>query len=242
MSARTTAHLLIAGAGLVAAAMLVAADSLAPAMMVMIAATGAMLLLSAPRGRAAPATTTRRDRDASRRSEGLSRRDAALASLGGAALATFSSTAARAGSPGKLGAEDRLDLIDLHARYAWAYDCSDADAYVTTFTADGSLAVAGGEPRTGHAALREFAAGQFVRQKSEPPIQHHNGHFQFHPQPDGSVRVYCYWTMIQGADGEIGYRIRSTGFYDTLCVKQGDDWLIRQRTIHRWNKNRAPWS
>jgi uncharacterized protein (TIGR02246 family) len=39
-----------------------------------------------------------------------------------------------------LTAKDRLGIFDLFARYAWAYDCGDAEAYAETFTEDGVLA------------------------------------------------------------------------------------------------------
>ena len=35
---------------------------------------------------------------------------------------------------------DRLGILDLFARYAWAYDGGDAQAYAETFATDGVLA------------------------------------------------------------------------------------------------------
>lgn len=41
--------------------------------------------------------------------------------------------------PLALTPEDRLDILDLMARYAWAIDTGDTDAYVACFTPDAVL-------------------------------------------------------------------------------------------------------
>jgi hypothetical protein len=39
-----------------------------------------------------------------------------------------------------LTADDRIALVDLFTRYAWAYDCSDVDECAAVFTPDGVMA------------------------------------------------------------------------------------------------------
>lgn len=177
---------------------------------------------------------------------GVSRRDFSLLSMAGvsgaALIAGQPATAAHEPLGARLSADDRLDLIDLHARYAWAYNCYDADGFVATFTADGQVGLVGGTQNKGHEALRVFAAAQFKRLGALPPLQVLNNHFVFHPKPDGSVVAYCYWTMIQGPDGDGAYKVSNNGYYESHCVKQGGVWLISQRIIHPWNCDKTPWA
>ncbi|MGE0304234.1 MAG: nuclear transport factor 2 family protein [Acidimicrobiia bacterium] len=53
----------------------------------------------------------------------------------------------------RLSADDRLEIIDLLARYSWAFDTRDGEAYARTFTDDGVMqgpvtTVAGAEQLT----------------------------------------------------------------------------------------------
>src|SRR3984893_11244433 len=53
-----------------------------------------------------------------------------------------------------LSPEDRLAVIELYARNAWAFDTGDVDAFVATFTPDGVLDLA--KRHEGEAAIRAF--------------------------------------------------------------------------------------
>ena len=56
---------------------------------------------------------------------------------------------------------DRLDILELYARYSQAVDAMDGDAWIACWVADGefspSVGPTAGQPYIGHAALREFA-------------------------------------------------------------------------------------
>ena len=54
-----------------------------------------------------------------------------------------------------LSTDDRLEILELAARYSHAVDHGDAEAYAGTFTDDGVFAAGGGEPVTGRAALAQ---------------------------------------------------------------------------------------
>jgi hypothetical protein len=54
-----------------------------------------------------------------------------------------------------LSTEDRLEILDLAARYSHATDHGDGEALADTFTDDGIFEIAGMEPRQGRAAHLE---------------------------------------------------------------------------------------
>lgn len=56
-----------------------------------------------------------------------------------------------------LTAEDRLDILDIHARFCQAIDAGDAAAWCALFTSDGTIALASGE-WSGQAKLADFVA------------------------------------------------------------------------------------
>ena len=54
----------------------------------------------------------------------------------------------------RLSADDRLDIMDLIARYAYTLDSGDLDGYVNNFAPDGVLF----EQHQGQVAIREYVA------------------------------------------------------------------------------------
>jgi uncharacterized protein (TIGR02246 family) len=56
-----------------------------------------------------------------------------------------------------LSVEDRLEILELAARYSHAFDYGDTDAFVETFTQDG-VVTNGQETLSGAEQLRAFAA------------------------------------------------------------------------------------
>jgi len=130
----------------------------------------------------------------------------------------------------KLGAEDRLDIIALFARYAWAYDSGDKDGYVNTFTHDGVLADGNGVLGTGHAQIGA-ALQTFMDLRGPEQWQHLNDHYLIEGTGVGQATVRSYWVVI-AASAQGGSYILGQGDYVTDVVHIDGGWLIKRRTFY----------
>ena len=148
--------------------------------------------------------------------------------------------AANSPSRGRVSAEDRLDIMELFARYSWNYDCGDAEGAASTFTPDAVIEAFGAEAARGRSAIVAFIKSLYASERGDVDWQHYNGHFIF----DGNAHactVYCYWGLLQGNAATKQYGVRSFGYYQNECVKTEGAWLIGKRSINRWNRNKLPW-
>ncbi len=136
-----------------------------------------------------------------------------------------------------IGAEDRLAIHELLARYAWAFGTGDVERFVDCFTSDAILAedVFEVEDRwTGAVDIRAMAEFFFSR-PGFSGRQHHVSHILIDGSGDRcSVRAFCFVTYCQG---EPPYTIRFAGYYDDIVVKTDGRWLFRERMIRDWSGN-----
>src|SRR5579884_3873572 len=117
----------------------------------------------------------------------------------------------------RLSAEDRLDIMDLIARYAHTLDTGDLDGYVNNFAPDGVLF----EEHQGRQQIREYVA-ELMRQGRAGPLP--NGdvayrHFVGAPTINGgdghaSVHSYLLWINM-GADPPVS----AAAEYLDECIK-----------------------
>lgn len=131
----------------------------------------------------------------------------------------------------RLSAEDRLDIMDLIARYAHTLDAGDLDGYVENFAPDAILF----EDYRGRDAIREYVA-MLMREGRAGPLP--NGevayrHFVGSPTIDGAdgsatVHSYLLWVNM-GTDPPVS----SAGEYVDECVKLDDRWYFQSRVLHR---------
>lgn len=135
---------------------------------------------------------------------------------------------------GKPSAEDRLDIVELMARYAWAYDTSDAAAFADTFTADGVLEIFGRVVVSSPAMVPAFL--ETARQmRGDHTWQHLTDHHVFRDYDGKSCTVCSYYLMPQGdANGGNG-TVRAMGYYISRCVRRNGEWRFARRSVHRWN-------
>jgi len=142
--------------------------------------------------------------------------------------------------PQALTADDRLALFDLYARYAWAYDCGDAEAYADTFIANGVLADENGLRAKGRPAIAE-AIKTFFAMRDPNVWQHHNDHL--HIEGDGEqCTIHSYWAVLerrQRTDG--GYGVMGLGWYISRCQKVDGVWLFAERTFLADMPQGLPW-
>jgi uncharacterized protein (TIGR02246 family) len=129
-----------------------------------------------------------------------------------------------------LSAEDRLAILDLFARYAWAYDCGDAQAYADTFTPDGVLADENDLRAVGRPAIAE-AIRTFFDMRGGDVWQHHNDHLRIQGDAD-QCTVHSYWAVLTHRRTDDGYGVSSLGWYVSRCRKIDGVWLLAERTFY----------
>lgn len=172
---------------------------------------------------------------------GISRRDIALVGAGLAALSLPATDAqARSGKNRavRIPAEDRLDIIELMARYAWAYDTGHIDGFLDTFTEDGTM-IGFGKLIGGKAEIRPFLVEGLAR-RGEAGWQHLTDHHVFRDYTGDTCTVFSFYTMMEADSSGANGRVRAMGYYTSHCRKEKGEWLFARREVTRWDGKR-PW-
>ena len=131
----------------------------------------------------------------------------------------------------RLSPEDRLDIMDLIARYASTLDAGDLDGYVNNFAPDGVLF----EQHRGRDQIRAYVA-MLMRQGRAGPLP--NGdvayrHFVGAPTIDGGdgraqVHSYLLWVNM-GSEPPVS----AAAEYRDECVKLDGRWYFQSRVLRR---------
>jgi hypothetical protein len=122
---------------------------------------------------------------------------------------------------GRLSAKDRLDIMELYARHAWAMDSGDTDAFVDVFTPDAEAYF-----QKGHAAIRDYHHG-FLRDSAFPGSQHFALQWRFLEGDDTWQRVRAYVMRLHRIPGTASCQPVWLGFYNDVVVKVGDRWKFK---------------
>ena len=128
---------------------------------------------------------------------------------------------------------DRQEISDLFARYAWAFDLMDYEAFVACFTEDAIYEMADTGPRyTGHAGVRSY----LDHRKLEPEFPLRRQHFVGQTLVEGSDRectARSYGFITSRNPDEIV--MRSIGYYVDRLVKGPSGWRFASRIFYRWS-------
>lgn len=136
--------------------------------------------------------------------------------------------------------EERNGILDLFARYAWSFDCSDVEGVVRTFTADGVIEAQGAEVARGRDAIRAFVARVNAPRKGVSR-QHCHDHPVFFREGNEWV-VYSYWNVIETDEAAHNSKVTNFGYYVSRCISTKAGWAFSKRSILPWNSARLPWS
>ncbi len=136
--------------------------------------------------------------------------------------------------------EDRARIEDLQARYMFALDFRDADAYASTFTSDGVLDYGAGEIK-GREAIRNFilegrknAEAQRAKDTSglRPAAGRHNIS-NIIVKVEGSKAIgRAYWFHMGNNNPKRTAGLDSFGHYEDEMVKVNGQWLFSKRKIY----------
>jgi len=130
-----------------------------------------------------------------------------------------------------MSAEDRFAIQDLLARYAWALDTGDHEAYASLFTDDGVF-VERGEVFRGRRVLAEHVR-ELVGHMA-PANRHHNTQILFEEGDAMHCRLRCYSTHIYQPEAGAPGVVRLQGYYRDVCVKQAGVWYFAERAWDEW--------
>jgi hypothetical protein len=134
-----------------------------------------------------------------------------------------------------MSAEDRLDVLELNARYSWALDTGDYETYASLFTEDGVFSARGESFQTRpviQAHVKDIATRMF------PGNRHHNTQFLFEEGDSTYCRVRCYTTHIYEPEYGKPNVVRFQGFYRDHCVKVDGVWYFKERAWEEWRSDR----
>jgi SnoaL-like domain len=137
------------------------------------------------------------------------------------------------------GTQDRLEILELYARYSWALDTGDTDGYVALFAED---AEATEETRTGELEVRKGRAEirKLVRKFHERPDfpghQHQMSQLVFTPDPLGRpehwvVRSYAWATINRPPEPP---HLHWCGHIRDVIAKVDGTWKIKSKAIMGW--------
>jgi hypothetical protein len=135
-----------------------------------------------------------------------------------------------------LSADDRFAIKNLMARYAWALDTGDVEAFVACFTCDGVLvehAFAEPDLWQGHDGLRRLA-GQYLGIPGFAGRQHYCGNTLVTGQPGGRAHARSF-ALVTECHGAPPYQLRFCGYFDDEIVLREGQWLFERRTLRLWD-------
>ena len=142
------------------------------------------------------------------------------------------------GVPEIMPAEDRAEIEELFARYAWGIDLADEEQAIATFAEDAEFDHLWQGKVRGHAAIREnLRKLWYDRQHWWYGRQHLMNHFIMDPLPEGA-RVRCFFQILQwNADYNTNF-VFGIGTRDDRLVKRGGRWKFYPAARQRLDRGR----
>ncbi len=143
---------------------------------------------------------------------------------------------------GRLTAEDRLEIQELFARYAWGLDLADEEMLLSVFTADAWFDHLWQGRVQGHAAiLKNVKELWYDRPSWWYGRQHLFNHFIMTPEKDGA-RVKSFFQIIQHNVDYATNFVFGIGTRDDFCVKRDDKWKCQVLRVNGWTRaDQVPW-
>ena len=171
-----------------------------------------------------------------------------IATVSGGIAALLLAAAAPAVADDASYAEDRAKIEDLQARYLFALDFRDPEAYAATFAPDGILDYGAGEIK-GREAIAAMVAN--MRRSEEerraqdtsglrPAAGRHNITNIVIEIDGDTAKATAYWFHMGNDNPERRAQLNSFGHYEDELVKRNGKWLFKKRRVFNESlQNRA---
>jgi hypothetical protein len=127
-----------------------------------------------------------------------------------------------------LSADDRLEIMELYARHAWAMDGGNVDDFVSLFAPGGSAYGAQGE-----AAIRDWHE-RFLKDSAFPGSHHFAFQFRILEVDDSHTRATCraYLVRMFRVPGTTNIEPIWLGYYTDTVVKIDGEWKFLVKHAH----------
>lgn len=132
---------------------------------------------------------------------------------------------------GPLTVEDRLEIFDVLARYNWAIDTDDAEAFVSTFAPGGEF-VTKDRVYAGHDELRELMVYLHAKRDNSQRSLFHNVSNVVIEGDGEQVRFVAQLIGPRIADD--GVTTLQLGWYDDRLAKVDGRWRFARRHFRPW--------
>ena len=135
-------------------------------------------------------------------------------------------------------AEDAILIQDLYARYSWALDTGDTDAYVELYLPDAVVhetTPEGVRHVTGHDQIREFVM-RFHGNPAFPGRQHRTSQLVILPDPQDRPDHWLVRGYVHTTENPPGGppRLFWCGHTEDIVAKRDGEWFIATREIRPW--------
>lgn len=135
-----------------------------------------------------------------------------------------------------LSPDDRFAIKDLMARYSWALDTGDLDAFVACFAPDGMMVeevFKDPDIWQGQDGLRRLAE----HYRSIPNFagrQHYCGNTLVTARPEGGAHARSF-ALVTECLGVPPYVLRFCGYFEDELVCPDGQWLFQRRVLRLWD-------
>jgi hypothetical protein len=146
------------------------------------------------------------------------------------------------GIPKTMPAQDRADIEEVYARYAWGIDLADLELALSAFAEDAWFDHLWQGKVQGHAAIAEnLKSLWYDRQHWWFGRQHLFNHFIMEPTTEGA-QVRCFFQIVQfNVDYGTNF-LFGIGTRDDALVKRDGRWLFHSLTVNAWRaRDDVPW-
>ena len=142
----------------------------------------------------------------------------------------------------KVSVEDRFDLQDLIARYAWALDVGDVEGYLDCFFEDGWIEHHPPGLCKGRDEIRKLTEFLWYEHPNDYlGRQHRMSQVLMTPEAEG-VRIRAFWSILQHDVNTQQNSIFGLGLWNAVAAKDADgEWRLKSLIVDIWRGDNVPW-
>jgi hypothetical protein len=142
----------------------------------------------------------------------------------------------------KLSVEDRLDIMDLFARYYWALDLGDAEGAAACYAEDGWFDHLWQGKREGREAIVSAFEELYYDRPSWWFARQHSLNNLVISREAGGAHVKAFFSILQHNVYHRTNFVFRIGTVDVRCVKRDDEWQFASFSINAWREPEdVPW-
>jgi hypothetical protein len=142
----------------------------------------------------------------------------------------------------KVPVEDRLELQDLIARYAWALDTGDVEGYVDCFFEDGWIEHDPPGLCRGRDEIRKLTEFLWYEHSANYLGRQHRMSQVLMTPEEGGVRIRAFWSILQHDVFTDQNFVYGLGLWNAVAAKGPDgEWRLKSLIVDIWRGENVPW-